>query len=89
MVKEIEEAAKALQAEHKMYTLKKVKIEDTIQAQKSKCLGLGGTGPGIIGRDADFSSAPTSLKNYERLADDYAHRRFVRKGGRIHGRRMF
>ena len=76
-----------------MFVSKKLKIQDSLENQKSKYLGLAQNGQGAeyrgVGKD-DLESAATSLKNYSRLAEDYGHRRYVRKAaGRVHGRRVF
>ena len=89
---EITKQTDLLHSEYKMFVSKKLRIQDTIERQKSKYLGLAANADmqHKFGANDDFASATSSLKNYSKLAEDYGHRRYVRKAaGRIHGRRVY
>ena len=73
-----------------MFISKKQKIHESIQNQESKYIGLAGGEYSKPDYKDEVGSGMTSLKNYTRLAEDYGHRRYVRKAaGRIHGRKMY
>ena len=70
-----------LKSEYKMFMHKKCKIKDDYDNKQLKYLSIVKHGPHSSVYPA---AASTSLSKFSRLADDYGHRRFIRKAQRLH-----
>ena len=65
---------------------KKIKVESDYEGSKLEFLGVVNGNPVITANDlrgVDYRGR-SNLKNYERLVDDYGHRRYIRKAQRNH-----
>jgi hypothetical protein len=68
-----------LMTEYKMYQLKKVKVETNYDCKKLEFKGIMNGQP-IVGEMAPAHEyRGHNFKNYERLVDDYGHRRYIRR----------
>ena len=80
------EELKTLLTEYKLLQTKKVKVDSAYEGNKLEFLGVVNGNPVISANNlkgADYRGQP-NLRNYERLVDDYGHRRYIRKAQRNH-----
>jgi hypothetical protein len=73
-----------LLTEYKMYQTKKVKIETNYDCKKLEFKGVMNGLP-MVGETAPLHEyRGHNFKKYERLVDDYGHRRYIRRAQRMH-----
>ena len=81
---EVSKEMDVLHSEYKMFSLKRARVQAAAETQRAGALGS----QALIGKET-LSSGHSELQHYSRLADDYGHRRYIRKAQRAHRKRIW